>query len=1028
MSIKNKIIIFSISFILLLFSLLKAERWTNFSEAHGLGARSVTSAIISKDSILWAGTSDGLSWYNGEWHTFRKNKLGHTDNYVSALYEDREGIWIGELGGVSYINPKEDIYDSDAWINISYETMGLKNEYIIIEALCIDERDRLWIGTRGEGLLIFDRTPSGDKSWKDFVQDSSRWQHITVDDGLPSNSVFDIISANSGDIWIATGVGASIHSPSSGIWKHDIFENEFNPDTIFSLFQDKANYVWLGRNSGLEVVTADNYPSDLADSSKVIKDDVGFEKAVIEITEDDSKNLWIGTKDGAWRTFIGNVSSEIFFADTSLTFINLAELLAAEVSSIVQDYNKDMWFGTIANGISQFNFSWENYIFSENEGGNYIRGIVSDNQNYIWTGSNYGLSRLNISRGILNVDTKVFTSSNCNLNSNDILSLEYDENTNLWLGTSKGLSQVNITSEPIEINNYEKKDGLGSEKVYATCYDNFGYLWVGGKNGLSRVSTLTELTDSTNWEHFQPSNGLVDSTVLCITDDDSRYIWVGTINGLNKIDTKLGLENPSAWQKYYDKDGLLSNWINCLFVDSDRNLWIGTANGVNKLDLKANPHDSKSWESITTRDGLAADWIKEIYQTKDQHLWFATSSGVSRLTPDGQWLNYTARDGLSTNYTLSVCEDQSTNLWFGTDGGGVSVYRSEDDTPDTRIYTVYDLVSSNPIEFQYSGLDRTTPSYDLKYSYRVDDEEWSPFLSIKTTYIILEEKGKPTFHSFKVRAMDRDGNIDLTPDSTSFWKIDIQQGGHFPINVDNNLFEIFLPPNTLTNQDLYIDKIPLYDVPLIGFKNFSADSLDDALIDSLMSLNIFAFNILKRADNSLDIQKPITLKISFSKDIVPDKVPLVLYDINQDSMPISIGGTIGSGANESTALTTTIKKLGRYVVRKQSLSNPAVDEKEITIHPRIFSPMGSGQGHGDRATISFNLSNESYVTVKAYNTAGRLKRIILDNEMMSPGTNAVIWDGRDNEGTLCVTGLYIITVETGKHTLRKTVMIANNYQ
>ena len=86
-----------------------------------------------------------------------------------------------------------------------------------------------------------------------------------------------------------------------------------------------------------------------------------------------------------------------------------------------------------------------------------------------------------------------------------------------------------------------------------------------------------------------------------------------------------------------------------------------------------------------------------------------------------------------------------------------------------------------------------------------------------------------------------------------------------------------------------------------------------------------------------------------------------------------------------------------------------------------------GFGHGDNATISFFLNNNSKVTVKIYNIGGRLKKLLVEDSIFFQGMNALDWDGRDDEGHVCHTGLYIVTVETENQVRTKTVMIPNKY-
>ncbi|MFQ5631717.1 MAG: FlgD immunoglobulin-like domain containing protein, partial [bacterium] len=98
---------------------------------------------------------------------------------------------------------------------------------------------------------------------------------------------------------------------------------------------------------------------------------------------------------------------------------------------------------------------------------------------------------------------------------------------------------------------------------------------------------------------------------------------------------------------------------------------------------------------------------------------------------------------------------------------------------------------------------------------------------------------------------------------------------------------------------------------------------------------------------------------------------------------------------------------------------------EIDIQPRIFSPLSGSSRYGPHARISFALQNTSLVTVKIYNSAGRLKKVLTESISMQSGSNIITWDGRDDDGQFCVSGLYIVTIEAEGKVWQKTVVIRN---
>jgi hypothetical protein len=69
-------------------------------------------------------------------------------------------------------------------------------------------------------------------------------------------------------------------------------------------------------------------------------------------------------------------------------------------------------------------------------------------------------------------------------------------------------------------------------------------------------------------------------------------------------------------------------------------------------------------------------------------------------------------------------------------------------------------LDSTAVTFIWSGIDDNTPVESLLYSYKMDENEWSTFArDTSHSFTNLVE----SYHTFQVRAMDKDSNVDLTP-------------------------------------------------------------------------------------------------------------------------------------------------------------------------------------------------------------------------------------------------------------------------
>lgn len=82
---------------------------------------------------------------------------------------------------------------------------------------------------------------------------------------------------------------------------------------------------------------------------------------------------------------------------------------------------------------------------------------------------------------------------------------------------------------------------------------------------------------------------------------------------------------------------------------------------------------------------------------------------------------------------------------------------------------------------------------------------------------------------------------------------------------------------------------------------------------------------------------------------------------------------------------------------------------EININPETFSP--DNDGYNDVVNIEFELDNPGYVAnIKVYDPNGRLVRNLATNRMLG-SSDAVSWDGINDDGQKAGIGIYLIYVE-----------------
>ncbi|MBQ4406686.1 MAG: lamin tail domain-containing protein [Bacteroidales bacterium] len=88
--------------------------------------------------------------------------------------------------------------------------------------------------------------------------------------------------------------------------------------------------------------------------------------------------------------------------------------------------------------------------------------------------------------------------------------------------------------------------------------------------------------------------------------------------------------------------------------------------------------------------------------------------------------------------------------------------------------------------------------------------------------------------------------------------------------------------------------------------------------------------------------------------------------------------------------------------------NPDLPNQAVTIENQLMRP-----GDSDKEftmTFNFNRPTDPMISVTVYDDHGRRMRCIADEVMAYPGFS-VAWDGRDNHGSYCKSGIYVVVIK-----------------
>ena len=561
-----------------------------------------------------------------------------------------------------------------------------------------------------------------------FSQISSINNYVTRSwssaDGLPGNSVLDILQSKDGYLYFGT---------YECLVKFDGFEfqnlNKYSsPELNFisarSIFEDSKGFMWVGsndegiqkfsRNSAEHISTENGLPNNSVRS--FIEDRfgnvwVGTASGVVYITPEGSivkpqaaKNidishvivsqLYCDTAGRVWMLTTEENGIYLYSGNSFQRFENLNYLGNFIPSSISQDRKGNFWFGLGAFGVAKVS----NGTVDKIKSGTIIdyepsKCIYSDSMGSLWFGTE---------RGLVLYSDGVYTTYDDNtiIQSASINKILEDREHNIWVATDNGgIGKISLGK--FRMNKL-------SSSVNAICEDKNNRVWLGTDEGLlcyeNDVEIHNELTDfcrnvrirhialakngdilvncyskpaQVRWtkngiRSWSTDENLAGNKTRVSIETDGGEIYCGTTTGLSVIQKDGSVKNFS------DKDGFDNNYIMCIYQDNDGFVWVGTDGGGIYL-MK----DGAVVRKITTDSGLAGNVVFKISQDIDSRYWICTGTGISCFKGKVQKLaekkgslefsNLTSANGLGSDSIFQLLVDENDYAWMISNRGISSV-------------------------------------------------------------------------------------------------------------------------------------------------------------------------------------------------------------------------------------------------------------------------------------------------------------------------------------------------------------------
>lgn len=683
---------------------MESPRMQRLLSAEGLPSRQVLQLAADSKGHVWAATADGLARMDGTGIQVWRNEPGQPDslplNYLQALaIDDSDRVWVG-TNGAGVLRLRADGSGFESFPDIT-RRCGLQ----VWSLAWMD--GVLWIGGDGNGLCQV----HADGRITVFGVGEQPGQ-------LRNGQIYTLRPDARGRMWIGTG-GGLVRWENERL--HAVAPAQLGNRVITRISVDNDGRIWVGSHDALWTLR-------VADESLVpVAGPDGQPLRSAGVLQDRHGVHWLGTASGLYmgqgasmRQLHGGALSGLWTPGSS-------------VLDMLQDHEGGLWFATYSQGLAYLPPDWRRFSNVHQLQGRMLESIsmtrsTADGDGFLIT-SDDGLLRLD-GQGQLQ----------------RLLTRQQVKDKALWSVLVLPDGRILLGGRG-ELFWYERHSGrLTSKQI------------VPGQDPYQRVDLMTLMPDGSIWmripgiglqhrsadgrllHQLQPlgPEGLLDELVHQLRPAPDGSLWITSEGGVqrwhdNTLVTVSGL--PAATAVY-----------DIVFAYHDL-LWLAGDGHIGRYHWRGNAIELV--DAVGPADGVPAVSLGGLLLADSGQLWATSSRGLLRWSGEGDVQLFGISDGLAETEFLDHPPSRNASRGLALNAGGLVYF--DLDQPPAQLPASKLLISSLKVRTGGVGQLQARPVHKAGITLQPDDHE------LVVVARLLTHAGRNTQrYRFWLRGHDRD--------------------------------------------------------------------------------------------------------------------------------------------------------------------------------------------------------------------------------------------------------------------------------